>query len=192
VPKLWESTVEGHRDAVRAAIARATGELAHRHGVTGLTMSAIARQSGISRATLYRYASDTAEAVDLWRTQEIDEHLQQLQSVADQTPPERRLNAVLERYAVNLQHAHGDVGVLIPHHGPAVTDAKSTVSTLLRELISAGTARGEVRTDIPVEELVLFAMTSLEAAAQLPSRQAAVRLAQLVEQSLRPVAQPRP
>jgi AcrR family transcriptional regulator len=192
VPKLWESTVEGHRDAVRAAIARATGELAHRHGVTGVTMSAIAREAGISRATLYRYASDTAEAVDLWRTYQIDQHLQQLQSVAEQTPSERRLDAVLERYVINLQHGDSDVGAVIPHHGSAVTAARSAVSALLGELILAGTVRGDVRTDIAVDELLIYTMSSLEAATYLPNRQAAVRLANLVAQSLRPSHEHRP
>lgn len=168
------------------AIAVGTAGLAHRPGVAGLTMSAIAREAGISRATLYRYASDTAEAVDLWRAHEIDQHLQKLQSVASQTTPERRLSDILDRDAVNLQHGHSDAGAVIPHHGSGITAAKNTVATLLQELILAGTVRGDVRTDLPVDELLVYTMTSLEAAAQLPSRQAAMRLANLVAQSLRP------
>lgn len=185
MPRIWEATVEDHKDSVRLAIARATAKLVHHRGVTGLSMSAIADEAGISRATLYRYVKDTGEAVVLWRTDQIGRHLQQLQAVAASTAPEQRLTAVLERYALNRQHRHGGHHPGIPHDGAVLDDAKHAVAGLLGSLITAGATAGSVRTDIPVDELVSYAMAAMEAATRLADRESAQRLARLVEESLR-------
>lgn len=186
MPKLWEATIEGHKDSVKLAIVQATAKLVHQHGFTGLTMSAIAETAGISRATLYRYVKDSAEAVELWHAHQIGDHLRQLQAVAAATPEDERLSTVIERYAISRQHQHGDQDHSALHRSAAVSDARETVAALLHELIIADSEAGAIRTDVPLDELVQYAMASLEAAAYLPDRDAALRLAHLVEQSLRP------
>ena len=188
MPKLWEATIEGHKDSVKLAIVQATAKLVHGHGVTALTMSAIANTAGIGRATLYRYVKDTAEAIQLWHAYQIGEHLRQLQEVAAATPEAQRLSAVLERYATNRQHQHGNHDYDALHRSATVSNARQTVATLLKELISADSETGAIRTDSPIDELVQYAIASLEAAAYMPDRDAALRLARIVEQSLRPSA----
>ena len=55
MPKLWDETIDAHRREVRHAILHATGALVAEHGLLSVTMSQIAEQAGIGRATLYKY-----------------------------------------------------------------------------------------------------------------------------------------
>jgi len=56
VPKLWHHTIEAHRREVRDAILDNTATLVAAHGLRQVTMSQIAEQTGIGRATLYKSA----------------------------------------------------------------------------------------------------------------------------------------
>ena len=53
MPKLWTDTVEEHRRAVRDAALDAAAKLVAAHGLASVTMSKIAAETGIGRATLY-------------------------------------------------------------------------------------------------------------------------------------------
>jgi AcrR family transcriptional regulator len=50
---LWNATIDEHRRTVHAAILDAAAALIAEHGLAGVTMSQIAAQAGIGRATLY-------------------------------------------------------------------------------------------------------------------------------------------
>ena len=67
VPKLWNDTIEAHRSAVREATLDTTAALVAEHGLASVTMSQIAKQTGIGRATLQKLLSqgDSVVAVDL-------------------------------------------------------------------------------------------------------------------------------
>ena len=54
MPKLWTETIDEHRRAVRDATLDATGALVAEHGLASVTMSRIAEETGIGRATLYK------------------------------------------------------------------------------------------------------------------------------------------
>ena len=58
MPKLWNETIEAHRRAVHEAILNTTAALVAEHGLRSVTMSQIAEEAGIGRATLYKYFSD--------------------------------------------------------------------------------------------------------------------------------------
>ncbi|RUV34289.1 TetR family transcriptional regulator, partial [Mesorhizobium sp. M1A.T.Ca.IN.004.03.1.1] len=51
MPKLWNNTIEAHRDAVANTIVNKTAELAAVEGLHNLTMARIAKETGIGRAT---------------------------------------------------------------------------------------------------------------------------------------------
>ncbi|HKA49020.1 MAG TPA: helix-turn-helix domain-containing protein, partial [Candidatus Dormibacteraeota bacterium] len=55
MPKLWKETIEAHRREVGEAILDTTVALVIEHGLRSVTMSQIADQTGIGRATLYKY-----------------------------------------------------------------------------------------------------------------------------------------
>ena len=47
----WNETIEAHRREVRGAILDATAALVNKHGLLSVTMSRIAQEAGIGRAT---------------------------------------------------------------------------------------------------------------------------------------------
>src|SRR5258705_900335 len=85
MPRIWSQTIEAHRDAVREATLDATAALVAEHGLTGVTMSQIAKDTGIGRATLYKYFPDVESILRAWHERQIDEHLKQLLHIRDRT-----------------------------------------------------------------------------------------------------------
>src|SRR5258705_4711396 len=104
VPKLWTETIDAHRAAVRDAALDAMAALVAEHGLVALTMSQIAEQAGIGRATLYKYFPDAQAVLTAWNERQITAHLDQLTAAADPAAPAvERLQAVLHTYA-HIQH----------------------------------------------------------------------------------------
>src|SRR5436305_3937061 len=84
VPKLWRETVAAHRREVRDAILDTTMALVAEHGLTAVTMSQIAGQTGIGRATLYKYFPDVDAILIAWHQRQVDAHLAELARIRDQ------------------------------------------------------------------------------------------------------------
>src|SRR5687767_5873493 len=84
VPKLWNDTIEAHRREVRDAILETTAALVAKLGLASVTMSQIAEETGIGRATLYKYFSDVEAILVAWHERQITNHLQYLAEVRDQ------------------------------------------------------------------------------------------------------------
>jgi AcrR family transcriptional regulator len=100
MPRLWTDTIEAHRREVHGAILDATVGLAAEHGLRAVTMSQIAEQVGIGRATLYKYFPDVEAILAAWHERQLTGHLTQLTEAAAQAGgPYQRLEAVLEAYA---------------------------------------------------------------------------------------------
>src|SRR5215207_7470460 len=57
IPRLWHHTIQAHRREVRDAILETAAALVAQHGLRAVTMSQIAEETGIGRATLYKYFS---------------------------------------------------------------------------------------------------------------------------------------
>ena len=83
MPKLWNETIEIHREAVRRAVLDAAARLVAGHGVSGVTMSAIAQSAGIGRATLYKYFPDVESILVAWHERQVESHLAELMNVKD-------------------------------------------------------------------------------------------------------------
>ena len=71
VPKLWSETIESHRSAVREATLDTTAALVAEHGLRSVTMSQIAEQTGIGRATLYKYFPDVDSILVAWHERQV-------------------------------------------------------------------------------------------------------------------------
>lgn len=71
VPKLWSGTIEAHRRAVRNATLDATAALVTEHGLRSVTMSQIAEDTGIGRATLYKYFSSVEAILVAWHERHL-------------------------------------------------------------------------------------------------------------------------
>ncbi|MGI8880554.1 MAG: TetR/AcrR family transcriptional regulator [Jatrophihabitans sp.] len=186
MPKLWTDTIDAHRQAVRDATLDAAEALVAAHGVTAMTMSRIAEETGIGRATLYKYFPDVEAIMAAWHERHIAQHLQQLATVRDQVaPPAARLEAVLKHYADMSYQRHDTELVALLHRGEHVVRAQHELRDLVRDLIIEGAMTGELRDDVAPDELATYCLHALSAAGNLPSKAAVRRLLDVTMSGLR-------
>jgi AcrR family transcriptional regulator len=185
VPKLWNDTIEAHRHAVRDATLDATAALVAKHGLRGVTMSEIADKTGIGRATLYKYFPDVESILLAWHERHVGEHLHQLAALRDQAAPAvKRLESVLETFAL-IQHESQDTELAaLLHRGKHVAHAEQHLRELLRGLIAEAADTHQVRDDVPPDELASYCLHALTAAGRLPSKPAVRRLVTTVLRGL--------
>jgi AcrR family transcriptional regulator len=190
VPKLWNQTIEAHRREVRDAILDTTAALVSAHGLRSVTMSQIAEQTGIGRATLYKYFPDVETILRSWHEREISQHLAHLARVRDHAgDANHRLEAVLEAYALiahqTRRHSDSEV-VAFLHQDEHLVGPREHLRDLIQQLIADCAQRGEVRDDVEPEELATYCLHALAAATSLSSEAAVRRLAKVTLDGLRP------
>ena len=190
MPKIWSETIESHRAAVRDATIDAAAALVAEHGLLSVTMSRIAEETGIGRATLYKYFPDVEAILLAWHEREIARHLEQLREIRHRTgDPGERLEAVLEAYALILHQSggHDDTELAaVLHCDEQVGHARDQLRTMFRELLSEATETGVVRDDVAPDELASYCMHALNAAGTLRSKAAVGRLVRVVMAGLHP------
>jgi AcrR family transcriptional regulator len=190
VPKLWTETIETHRREVRDAILDTAAALVAEHGLLGVTMSQIAEETGIGRATLYKYFPDVEAILLAWHDRQVAAHLAYLSEVRDQaTDASERLEAVLEAYALLSRHAggHQDAGFAeLLHRDDKIGRAQLEVHEMIRDLLSAAAKAGEVRDDVSPDELASYCVHALAGAGAQRSKAAVRRLVSVTMDGLRP------
>ncbi|MFF6829854.1 TetR family transcriptional regulator [Streptomyces longwoodensis] len=87
MPKLWNETIEEHRRAVRDAVLETTAKLIAEQGLRGVTMSRIAEESGIGRATQSAFP-DVESIMMAWHERQIAGYLDQLAELRPRRDPE--------------------------------------------------------------------------------------------------------
>ncbi len=189
MPKLWNATIETHRREVRDAILDTAAALVAEHGLLSVTMSRIAAETGIGRATLYKYFPDVEAVLLAWHDRQITGHLEYLAGVRDQAGDAReRLEAVLEAYAhihrERSQHHHhehhgADLAAFL-HRDERVTRAHQELRDMIRELLAEAAGTGKVRNDVAPDELASYCLHALTAASSLTSRAAIHRLVTVI------------
>ena len=194
VPKLWNDTIEAHRREVQNAVLDTTAALVAEHGLLSVTMSRIAEETGIGRATLYKYFPDVGAILAAWHERQIARHLAQLATVRDQLgKPDQRLHAVLEAYALisHDSHDHRDTELAaLMHRGDQVARAEAQLRKMLLELFTHAAANGDIRDDVAADELVTYCLYALTAAGSLPSKAAVRRLVAVTIAGLSPRSRP--
>lgn len=190
MPRLWTETVAGHRAAVREAALDAVTALVVRHGLRGVTMSQVAEDAGIGRATLYKYFPDVDAMIAAWHERQVTAHLDRLVAARDDAgDAAARLAAVLHAYAEIAREPHERHGaelVASLHAGAHVAQAHDRLRRLIHDVLADGVGSGHVRDDVAVEELVDYCLHALSAARSLASPAAARRLVAVTLAGLRP------
>ena len=190
VPRLWTRTIEAHRREVRDAIVDTTGALVGEHGLRAVTMSQIAEETGIGRATLYKYFPDVEAILVAWHERQIAGHLEHLTQVRDRSgSPGERLASVLEAYALisHQTRGHHDRDLAAFLHGDRqVARAQRQLRDMIRDILVEGASSGELRDDVPPEELASYCLHALSAAGSLPSKSAVRRLVTVTLAALQP------
>jgi AcrR family transcriptional regulator len=180
VPKLWNETIEAHRTQVRETILRSTAALVAEHGLRSVTMSQIAEEAGIGRATLYKYFKDVEAILLAWHERQISGHLEQLAEIRDRAGDTvERLEAVLEAYAFISHETRGhhdsELAAFL-HRDEHLARARQHLVEMIRDLLGEGTQAGDVREDVAPDELASYCLHALAAARSMPSAAAVRRL----------------
>jgi len=183
VPKLWNDTIETHRQAVRDATLDATAALVAERGLLSVTMSQIAEETGIGRATLYKYFPDVETILLAWHDRQVSAHLEQLAQARDHTSePGQRLENVLLAYAHIAHESHGrhdkELAAFL-HRDQHVGRAEQQLRNMIGELLTEGAKSGDLRDDIAPDELTSYCLHALAAASSLPSKAAVRRLVEV-------------
>lgn len=189
MPRLWRQTIEEHRRDVGEAILETTSSLVAERGLRSVTMSKIAEQTGIGRATLYKYYPSVEAILLAWHERQIGGHLEHLASVRDQPGgAAERLERVLEAYALisreSRRHHDTELAAFL-HTDGRVASAQEQLRAMIRDLVAEGARSGELRDDVAPGELAIYCLHALGAASTLPSKAAIRRLVAVTLAGLR-------
>ncbi|WP_129311445.1 TetR/AcrR family transcriptional regulator [Streptomyces sp. L2] len=188
MPKLWDETMDAHRRAVQDAVLTATVALVAEHGLAPVTMSQIAKEAGIGRATLYKYFPDVQSVLVAWHERHVAAHLEHLGRARDHADgPAEQLEAVLHGYA-HLAHNRrrdGEVAAFV-HRDQHVLRAQRRLHGLLCDVVAAAAAAGAARDDVSAAELADYCLHALSAAGGMASGEAVRRLVDVTLSGLRP------
>jgi AcrR family transcriptional regulator len=190
VPKLWTETIEAHRREVRDAVLDTTAALVAERGLLAVTMSQIAEETGIGRATLYKYFPDVEAILRAWHQRQITGHIEYLGEVRDQAGDAgERLEAVLEAYAFlsrgSREHDDTELAALL-HRDEQFARAQHQVHDLIRDLLSEAAQTGDVRDDVTPDELADYCLHALRGAGSRRSKAAVRRLVTVTMAGLHP------
>jgi AcrR family transcriptional regulator len=187
VAKLWNQTIEEHRRAVREATLDTAAALLAEHGPRSVTMSQIAEETGIGRATLYKYFPDIEAILVAWHERHVAAHLEYLVEVRDHAGEAgERLEAVLEAYALIQHEHHGTELAALLHRGKHVARAQDQLHHFIRALLTEDAETGYLRSDVAPDELASYCLHALGAASSLSSKAGVRRLVAVTLAGLRP------
>jgi len=180
VPRLWNDTIAAHRREVREATLNTTAALVSTGGLRSVTMARIADETGIARATLYKYFPSVEAILLAWHERQITSHLDQLTEIQDRAGTAvARLAAVLDAYAhiVHESRARHDVELAaFLHRDEQVVRAQHRLHDLIARLITDAVDSGHVRDDVAADELATYCLHALTAATSLTTAAAVRRL----------------
>ena len=181
---------DGQRTPALARLGLHQAGLVAERGLRSVTMSQIAEETGIGRATLYKYFSDVDSILHAWHARQITGHLNHLAEVRDQARDAREgLEAVLEAYAFISHESRGhrdtELAALL-HRDEQIIVAEQHLRDMIRDLLAEGAKTGDIRNDVGPGELASYCVHALTAARSLSSKAAVRRLVKLTLGGLRP------
>lgn len=151
-----------------------------------VTMSRIAEDTGIGRATLYKYFPDVEAVLAAWHERHVSSHVAELLTLRDRPGPvSERLRALLEACAEVAARRDVSRISLMLHGDGYVAEAEIRLIDLVRDLLREGAKTGEVRRDLSADELAHFCLHAIEASRALPSKAAVRRLVSVTMDALR-------
>jgi AcrR family transcriptional regulator len=188
IPKLWQQTIQAHRREVHDAILETTATLVARDGLRSVTMSQVAEETGIGRATLYKYFSGVESILLAWHQRHVAEHLDHLSELSDQPgEPADRLTRVLRAYAMISfeRHQHGTELAALVHQRQHLAGPEQELVAIVHSLLAEAAQAGAARSDVPSTELTTFCLYALEGAGSMSSKAAVERLVRVVLDAVR-------
>jgi AcrR family transcriptional regulator len=182
-PAELRSDAARNREAVLAAATRTFAASA-----TEPSMRAIAREAGVGIATLYRhFPTREALAAAVYQDQ-VQRLTRGAAELLRQLPPSQALRAWMDLFGEWLTTKHGMIDTLrtmIDSGEIAHTQARDELLAAVTSILDAGTAAGDLRSDVPADDVAasligIFTVTAGQ-------RERTGRLLDLLLDGLRPV-----
>jgi len=167
----WQGTVAAHRERQRHQICQVAIELIGDQGFANVTMSELAKRSGIGRATLYHYFSSLEDVVVAWVADEFSSFLGYLQAEVQpiQDPREKLVKFISAQcsYLGSVEHRRVTEHLMSGQFSPAVGEEVRAHLKILRgmgaETIKEGVANGQFLSRDPAltSDMILGLVASL-------------------------------
>jgi AcrR family transcriptional regulator len=153
---------------VRSRLIRAGDELIAERGIDAVQMEAVAKRAGVSRATAFRQLGSVSEVlvqVALHRAQRHIDAVHQLMQT--KTGAFAKIEAALVYTARELP-TDAAITVLISRHSASVHDPRVHQAALgvMGPVLEEGQRNDEIRTDVPLDELVDYLVEQTYLAAE--------------------------
>lgn len=163
---------------VKARLVRAADAEITAYGVDALQMEAVAKRAGVSRATAFRQMGSIFEVLVQVALLRLQVHITRILMLMDSKPTVfSKLEAAVV-YATREFPVDPAIASLIARHSTFVNDRRvhQHAIDLLGAVLREGQSRGEVRTDLDLDDLVDFLAEQTYLAAEAVDRsEAAVR-----------------
>ncbi|NDJ87927.1 TetR/AcrR family transcriptional regulator [Mycolicibacter kumamotonensis] len=138
------------------------------HGIAAVQMEAIARRAGVSRATAFRQLGSISEVLVQVALLRARRHVAAVDALmAKRTGTFAKLEAALIYTARELP-TDPSIAALIAQHSASVHDPRvhGVAMGVISPVLEEGRRDGEVRTDLPISELVDFLVEQTYLAAE--------------------------
>ncbi|MGB3306935.1 MAG: TetR/AcrR family transcriptional regulator [Thermomicrobiales bacterium] len=158
----WLALIADHKQKQAMQIGQAAAELALKDGLSSVSMSALARAAGVSRATLYNYVPDVATAIRLYLRAQGEAFMAYVTSViAGEKGAEAKLRRYIrEQVAYVASPEHRAAAALMDAGLGRLSDTPSTherqAPSLLQEILSEGIETGVFSNHVGAEALALI------------------------------------
>lgn len=158
----WSATVAQHKQQQLARIGKAAAELVSSEGLSAVSMSRLARESGVSRATLYNYVPDVASAVRAYLTLQAELFQAAVaDAVAQEDDPEAQLRRYIHEQIAYAAGADHRAAAVLLEAGTALTGADFAAhrrrdSAVLQDILDRGTRTGVFRPEHQAPRITLI------------------------------------
>jgi AcrR family transcriptional regulator len=157
---------------VKAQLVRAADAEITAYGVDALQMDAVAKRAGVSRATAFRQMGSIAEVLAQVALLRLQTHITRILMLMDAKPTVfSKLEAAVV-YATREFPVDPAIAALIARHSTFFNDRRvhQHAIDLLGAVLREGQSRGEIRTDLDLDDLVDFLAEQTYLAAEAVDR----------------------
>lgn len=163
MPRIQAQTVAAHRELMWSQLLDAFGDLLADKGYADMTLAQVAARAGMARNTIYNYVTDKEALLMAYIGRAVEQFVGELRAeMATLGDARERLTWLVRKQMHQFLAEPGggpDSGMLEGSTlGPAAHVDLQTrfqpLHTLMTEIIAAGIASGEFRSDVAAEEVV--------------------------------------
>lgn len=170
MPRITAATNAAQRENTKNAILASFGDLLYTNGLTGLTMTHVAKNAGIGRTAVYNYFADMGELLVAYALDETERFIHDLRTeLTGVTNPVDQLAVYVRLQIEDMSRRHLPPGpamrsVLSPESFAKLGDHVGELQAVLAQILRAGISQGYLP-DADIRELAQLVHASLSSTA---------------------------